>query len=200
MPPSAFDATILQIGSVATSGKGAKSAPISLPGDKPAYWQPKVPLLACYEPSAYQNADATRVNAVLRPAAEHEAELKALDEWCLSFVAENSERLVGRAQSIEQLSGLYQPCLRTSDKYPPSVRVKMNLQGFSATKFWDEAGKATTAPASWTGCSVWPRIRIKGLWFMAKQFGIVLELSDAKVRQVETECPFEVETECPFEE
>ena len=192
MPASAIDTSILQIGSVATSGKGAKSAPIVLPGDKPVFRQPASPLIAMYEPSAYQNADATRINVVLRPTPEQEQELKELDDWILAYIAENSERLLGKTHTTSQLTERYQTILKTSDKYPTTIRAKMNTQGFSATKFWNVEGKTCPAPSIWSGCAVWPRIRVKGLRFMSRQFGVLLELTDARVEQAETSCPFDV--------
>ena len=146
-----------------TSGKGAKSAPIALPGDKPVFWQPAQALISCYEPSAYQNADATRVNVALRPNAEQEQELKEIDDWCLNYIAEHSERLLGKTHPPSQLADRYQPILKVSDKYPTSMKAKMNTQGFSATKFWNEQGKTCPAPTVWSGCAVWPKIKVKKL-------------------------------------
>lgn len=186
--PSAFDG--LQIGHVATSAKGAKVAPIWQNGDCPALWRPAEHMTAVYEPSVYQDPSATRLNLVLRPTPGQETELRELDEWCISCVASQSERLLGKDQSVDELRLLYQPCLRTSEKYPANVRVKLNLCGVAATRFWGEDGKKATAPASWTGSAVLPCIRIKGLWFMAKQFGIVLELTDARITENRAECPF----------
>ena len=131
------------------------------------------------------------MNLTLRTTSEHEKELQTLDDWCLEYVAKNCERLLGSSVTPSQLKERYQPILKTSEKYPTSIRVKMNLEGFSAPKFWSDDGKLCSPPKTWQGSMVWPRVRVKGLWFMAKQFGVLLELTDAKVREVECECPFE---------
>ena len=46
------------------------------------------------------------------------------------------------------------------------------------------------APSSWLDAAVRPIIRIKAVWFMAKQFGIFMELTDAQITEVVPKCPF----------
>ena len=178
----------LQIGALVTSSKGAKMAFISCE-NAPALWLPSDAMLPVFEPKPFEE-DATRINLVLQPTPEQEAELKSLDDWCLSTVAKRSEQLFGKVLTLEQLAPCYQPCLKTSDKYPPNLRVKVNLSGTNATRYWNAMGRRTIAPDTWIGNAVKPRIRIKALWFMAKQFGIVMELTDAQILEAEIKCPF----------
>ena len=156
----------------------------------PALWQPDEAMQPVFEPKVFNDdRDATRVNLVLQPTAEQEADLRSLDEWCLATVAKQSEQLFGKALTVEQLAPCYQPCLKTSEKYPPNLRVKVNLSGTNATRYWNAVGRKTIAPDTWVGNAIKPRIRIKALWFMAKQFGIVMELTDAQILEAEVKCP-----------
>ena len=112
----------LQIGALVTSSKGGKSAFISR-GGGPAVWQPCDAMLPVFEPSSF-DGKGSRLNLVLHITPEQEAEMRALDEWCLAEVARQSEQLLGKALTVEQLTPCYQHCLKTSDKYPPTIRVK----------------------------------------------------------------------------
>ena len=88
----------LQIGALVTSSKGAKSAFISR-GGGPAVWQPCDPMLPVFEPSSF-DGKSSRLNLVLHVTPEQEAEVRALDEWCLAEVAKQSEQLFGKALTV----------------------------------------------------------------------------------------------------
>ena len=178
----------LQIGALVTSSKGAKMAFISRE-NTPAMWIPGDTMQPVFEPKVFEDG-TTRLNLVLQPTPEQESTLKSLDEWCLATVAQQSEQLFGKSLTLEQLTQCYQPCLKVSDKYPPNLRVKLNLSGANATRYWNAVGRKTIAPDTWVGTAVRPRIRIKALWFMAKQFDIVMELTDAQILELDVKCPF----------
>ena len=188
MPSPDFDT--LQIGGIVISAKGGKTAPITQGDCGWAHWDPKETLQVVMEPGAYQDAAATRVNLMLRPNAAQQAELEELDKWVLAYAAKNSERFFGKTLSAAQVKDRYLPCLKASDKYPPTVRVKMNLEGIGKTRFWTQDGEETAAPKSWAGCTVQAIIRLKALWLMPSQFGIILELTDAHVYEPQRVCPF----------
>ena len=131
MPSPDFDT--LQIGGIVISAKGGKTAPITQSDSGWAHWDPKETLQVVMEPGAYQDAAATRVNLMLRPNAAQQAELEELDKWVLAYATKNSERFFGKALSATQVKERYLPCLKASDKYPPTLRVKMNLEGIGKT-------------------------------------------------------------------
>ena len=66
----------------------------------------------------------------------------------------------------------------------------MNLAGKQAVKCWDERCKPRALPDDWTTCEVRPCLRIKGLWVMSKDFGLLIEMADAQVAETVTACPF----------
>ena len=131
----------LQIGSIVTNAKGAKSAPITEIGTtQPAFWKSHEGMHAVLEPGAYQDPNATRVNLMLRLTEQQEDSLKDLDNWCLDYATKNAERLFGKPLPPEQVKARYVPCVKASDMYPSTIRVKMNLTGLGATRFWTATG------------------------------------------------------------
>ena len=170
-----------------TSPNGAKMAFISQE-NAPVLWMPE-PMQPVFEPKPFEEG-ATRMSLVLHTAPEQETYIKSLDAWCRAAVLLQSEQLFGKALTLQQISQCYQSCLKTSDNYPPSLRVKIAVSGPSATRYWNSTGQKTKAPDTWLGYAIKPRIRIKALWFTAKQFGIVLDLTDAQILEAEVKCPF----------
>ena len=57
-----IDLASLALGDVATTGKGAKQIPLTTIGGEAVIWRPKDSLTLLFEPSAYNQPDATRVN------------------------------------------------------------------------------------------------------------------------------------------
>ena len=186
----AFHLDQLAIGECVISGKGAKSAPITSDGC-PAVVTME-PMRVCFEPSAYGDAEASRVNIVWRPSDEAVEQLGELDEWVLQTVSKNALRFFGKAKSVDQLRETYSPIVKTSDKYPPNFKAKLNLQSPAMVKIWDAAKQPRAAPEQWKDCLTVPRLRLRGLYFMgAAQFGCVLECSDIQIVEEESpECPF----------
>ena len=81
--------------------------------------------------------------------------------------------------------------LRTNDKGYKSLRAKYNVTGRGSCQFWDADTRASCDPPSdWVKSSVIPRIHVKGLWMMAKEYGILLEMVDCLVDKKPVECPF----------
>ena len=187
---SALDLSALTLGSVVTSGKGAKLAPLTDKG-APVIWAPPGFRGVAFEPKPYLGGEEkNRVNLVLR-ASDLEEQLRAIDDWVVSAVATASEELLGKALSAEQVRDRYTPLLKESDKYPATFRLKMNLHGRTATKLWTPEGARRDAPERWTECEIRPLIVFRGVWIMGREFGLLAETSDLKSQEVgQTTCPF----------
>ena len=186
----AFDLTTLQIGDVVTTGKGAKTAPFTSEG-KPVFanlW----PMQIRFEPSAFQDPDATRVNMVFRPPEEVIQHLQELDEFILQTVCKDPARWFGKARSETQIRESYNPIVKLHDKYLPSFKDKANLEPPYQMKVWDAEGVQRGFPDEWKDLTVKPRIRLKNLYFMgAGAFGATLECTDAQIVEEQVQaCPF----------
>ena len=60
-----IDLGSLALADLVTTGKGAKQIPLSTIGGEAVIWRPKDALTVLFEPSAYNQPDATRVNLCL---------------------------------------------------------------------------------------------------------------------------------------
>ena len=184
-----FDFTRLIIGDV-VSGK-AKSAPITYDGLREAVVEVE-PMQVKFEPSAYQDDSAQRVNIVWQPTPDLVSKFSMLDLWVVEQVAAESVKYFGKERSVDQIKDCYLPIIKaSSDKYPPLLKAKMNKTPPMQCAFWDEQGRKRDAPESWVGAVTRPRLKLKGLYFMGGQFGPVLECMDLQIlSEVMDTCPF----------
>ena len=90
-----IDLASLALGDVVTTGKGAKQIPLSTIGGEAVIWRPKDALTVLFEPSAYNQPDATRVNLCLSVTPAVANSLHNFDEWCVTTLAAQSSRLLG---------------------------------------------------------------------------------------------------------
>ena len=186
-----IDVASLALGDVVTTGKGAKQIPLSTLGGEPVVWKPKDSLTVLFEPSAYNQPDATRVNLCLSVTPALVASLQEFDEWVVTTLAAQSSKLLGSQLSVEEVRHRYQKTLRTHEASgSQSLRLKLNLSGRAAVRVWNPMGAQTSAPPCWAQCSAKVRIRLKGLWVMGKDYGVVAECSDVQLDPPMAECPF----------
>ena len=186
-----IDVASLVLGDVVTTGKGAKQIPLSTIGGEPVVWKPKDSLTVLFEPSAYNQPDATRVNLCLSVTPALVASLQEFDEWVVTTLAAQSSKLLGSQLSVEEVRHRYQTTLRTHEASgSQSLRLKLNLSGRAAVRVWNPMGAQTSAPPCWAQCSAKVRIRLKGLWLMAKEIGVVAECTDVQLDPPMAECPF----------
>jgi len=186
-----IDLASLALGDVVTTGKGAKQIPLTTVGGEAVIWRPKDGLTVLFEPSAYNQPDATRVNLCLSVTPSVAASLADLDEWCVNTLAAQSSRLLGSQLSVEEVRNRFQPTLRTHEASgSQSLRLKINTSGRAAVRIWSPMGTQISAPQSWSQCSAKCRIRLKGFWLMAKEIGVVAECTDVQLDTAEAECPF----------
>ena len=107
----------LSLGDVTSSGK-AKTAPFSVNGGPAEFTLPSIKV--AFEPSAYQDEEATRVNVVFEVGLAREEELGAIDKWILDTVAADPVRFFGKAKSRENLAETHTPCLKRTEVGQPA--------------------------------------------------------------------------------
>ena len=182
----------LTAGDVYVTGKGAKQIPLTLDGEA-VLWQPKEWLTMPWEPSAFNNPEATRLNLVFNATPATADSLRTFDEWSIDTLTEHSERLLGQKLSKEEVAKRYQPSLKTHEASGmQSWRVKMNTTGKSATRLWDTFKNSMSSPPDcWTACTAKCRVRVKGFWIMSREVGTILEAESMMLDTKAAECPFE---------
>ena len=186
---STLSVECLSLGDVTSSGK-AKTAPFSVNGGPAEFTLPA--LKVAFEPSAYQDEEATRVNIVFKVNLVHEEELGEIDKWILDKVAEDPVKFFGKAKTLESLVDTYTPCIKKTEKWGSQFKAKLNLPGsYQGARVWDLEKLPRAPPDAWAGCLVTPRVRFRHLYFMANQWGPVIVVTDLKVlSEPATECPF----------
>ena len=189
--PAEIDTSRLACQDIFTTSKGAKTIPLAYKDGKAVIWQPRQPLAVLWEPSAFNDETATRLNISFAPTPEVTKELQAFDAWCVDTLVLESARLLGKTLDRDEVRRRYQPALRVSEKTgATSLRCKMNTAGRNVVKCWDTFRAPRSLPESWTTCAVTPRVALKGLWVMGKELGPVLELQHAMLDEATAECPF----------
>jgi hypothetical protein len=186
MAKTRIDLSQLSVADPVVSGRGAKSAKIGY------LWAPG-PMRVIFEPSAFNNEAANRVNLCF--AADGAAqELDDLDSWVVNYVEKHSERLLGKKLTVGEVQNRYQPCLKRSDRYASSFKVKLTLEGPGRTMLWDADRQPCGSPQSWRQTQVTPLLKLKGLWFMSRDFGCLWEATDLMLHTPAVSAPLA----CPF--
>jgi hypothetical protein len=175
----------LKLGELSQSGKGTKTVPITgnasyAPGDLRVLWNPR----------AFDGSDQSRVSISFEPTTEVEADITALEAWVLQQVSQDPTKYFGQTLTPSQIQDRFTSVLKTSEKGYRSLRAKMNLHGRNAVRCWDVNKASRDLPEDWTTCSVQPKFLVKGLWMMSRDWGLLLELTDALVSESNAACPF----------
>ena len=185
-----IDLKNLRLGDLIISTKGAKTVPLTTLDGKPVIWQPSECLTPCFEPSAFNDPEASQVNLSLTPSDSIEKHLKAVDTFFASTLATDSQKYFGQVLTTQQVMERMQPSIRVSDKGHHSLRLKMNISGRAKVQCYDEEKTARDLPAAWLDVSLRPRILVMGFWIMAKEIGLLYELQACQISEQTRACPF----------
>ena len=186
---SSFDISAITLGDLQTSTKGAKSVPLSYLGGKSAFLQASQ-LTPLFEPSAFNDPLASRVNLCLSTNETVEATLTELDAHLVTLLTAASHKLFGFPLTEAQVRERMQPSVRISDKGYTSWRVKMNVSGRCGVQIYDVEKKQTSPPERWVGSNVSVRVLVRSVWLMNKEWGILYEAQAIQVEPCSVECPF----------
>ena len=108
-------------------------------------------------------------------------------------VAAKSATLFGKQLSETELLEIYKPISKKQGEYPRNLRVKVNLEGFYASRYWDGERKKVETPADHTGLVFNVAVRLRSLWISAdsSSWGVVCEATDLQMlTQQVADCPF----------
>ena len=180
-----FQVSNLTLGNIVASGK-AKTVPLT--GD--TVWTPSDLTKVLWQPKGFNGEDTNRVAISFTSSDEAEQELLALEQWILDTVSAESKRFLGQNLTKDQVKERFVSAVKTSEKGYKTIRAKMSFSGRQAVRCWDEAKRPRDLPEDWTMCTVSPRFQAKGLWVANKDFGLILEMTDAMVTEGSVDCPF----------
>ena len=188
---SSLDISAIKLGALQVSTKGAKQVPLSFANDKSVFLQAG-PLTAQFEPSAFNDPQATRVNLCLSVNDEVEATLSQIDAHIVKLLVLESPKLFGLPLTEAQIRERLQPSIRISDKGFRSWRMKMNLSGRNCVQLYDvDRQNLAIPPQSWVGCAVDVRVLVKSVWIMSKEIGVLYEVQAVRIEPPSSaDCPF----------
>ena len=183
-----FDEKTLAFGDVSLSLKGARSCPLT--GDTVWNLGEGSSARCCWEPKSFDGTDQNRVSINFSSTPESEADLQRLEKWVLDAVSQNPKKFFDKDLTPAQVSERFVSSLKVSAKGYKSIRAKMNFAGRNAVNYWTSAKAPRGPPEDWLSDTLQPRLVARGLWFMARDFGVLLEMTDCLVSDGAAVCPF----------
>ena len=180
------------IADVVVNPKGAKIAALSASNEPVTLTlgSREWPIRAPFTPSVFDGSESARVNFDLRLDGAAQDWLSQLDAWAVQYIHKNSERLLKKQLSVEQVKEFYKPTVTLRGSYPATTRTKLNLEGRRVCRYWSPDNKPREAPSDWTNCEYVAQVCISHLWVMNRDFGFVLQLTDLMVIEPRIDCPF----------
>ena len=178
----------LSIDDVFTTKRGSKIARVLDAANidtKHCVYMPGVKLRAPFDASTFdKNPDAMRLNLQLSLENTYvRSEIETFEVWLKQYLAAHSDRIFKKHLSLAEIEVGYTSCMRESDTRPTLLKVKIDREGFSPVRCWDPQGEAMSPPESWKNLLIEARIHISHLWCMGAQFGVVMQLTDAKIHE-----------------
>ena len=151
----------------------------------PAKWHPGA-LQVAFPPKGFSD-DQARISFCLRAPSEVQQTLQELDQWAIAWALTHTQTLWGKALSADQIVDRLVPCFKAHEKRDPLLKTKINPK---YVRWWNSAKQRRDAPDDWRGVICEPEVLIKGIWLMGPQFGVSLEIQDAKLQDGSSACPF----------
>jgi len=174
------------------NAKGQKNSAIIQTDGQPAYWTPSSSVKPLFEPSSFNANDSTSRKALcLSVPTEVMEEALLLDTWAKGYAYQHSERLFGKVLTADQVTERYMGVVKTNEKYPPYLKVKIAADVRNQPLYWTIEKTKRGPPTEWVGSELFCQFKIVGFWFMASSFGLSVQLVNAQVIEgVQQVCPF----------
>ena len=172
------------------TAKGAKTCLLTVDG-KPFVYQPQTRVICPFGITSWEE-DVARKNLEVRCTPELESFFSALDEWAVTYISQNSNRLLKKQLSEQTIRENYRSPLSKKADYPALLRTKVNTLGPKAVRFWDAQGRSTEQPEDWRAVECTVMLHIRSLWIMGSSFGWTIECSDLQVHAPVYACPFSI--------
>jgi hypothetical protein len=147
------------------------------------------PLGAPWGASSFEDdSTQTRINFDLTLDDENAEVFKEVDEWLVAYGISNKDSLFKGAKTDTQIKESYRRLVREKEGYKPMLRTKVSLD---KVRCWDEHHQQTKVPESkFKGAECWPKVIVRTLWVVSATWGLTLETTDIKFRELVLECPF----------
>ena len=116
------------------------------------------------------------------------------DVWAKQYIEQESERLLGKVLTKDQVEAAYVSCVKESPGKPPLLKLKINMaHSAKPCRFWHPDGSEAPWPQDWA-MPFQLRVKVSHLWIMGTgpraEFGFVCLLEDAMSQRVVHAFPF----------
>ena len=142
--------------------------------------------------STFNNDDATRKNIEFTICPSDEAKLNSIYTWALEYLASKPDIFFKKPVSKAELLELFKHPIVKKEKYEPRLKCKIDSAGKSKVLCWDAKNERCELPSDLRGYKLIPRVCVNHVWFMSKECGFVVLVTDLQLLECESEeCPFE---------
>ena len=141
--------------------------------------------------TSYNNETCSRKTVEFNLYPDQEKALQKFDEWAIAYIATNSERILKKKATLDQVRESYKSPVTRKRDYNAHLRCKINTSGSNMVRCWDEDNQRCELPSDLRTYKLVPRINISHLWMMSREFGWVLLISDMMISKTTEPCPFE---------
>ena len=180
------------------SARGAKYALLStnrINGDsklKLTIGDKDIPTSTPFGVSTFNNDDATRKNVEFAIGASDEAKINSIYNWALEYLASKPELFFKKPVSKTELLELFKHPIIKKEQYEPRLKCKIDTAGKGQVRCWDAKNQRCDLPSDLRGYKLIPRVCFNHVWFMSKECGFVVLVTDLQLLECESEeCPFE---------
>ena len=142
--------------------------------------------------SLWQDAEGDRKNISFSCTPELEEWACRVDESVIHLASRCcSAALFGKQLTPNEVMDMHTPFRKEGKgEYPATIKAKINLAGKRTVKCFDEQDQPRAMPTDFREVSVVAAILINHIWMQARTFGIVAEVTHARISQEDAGCPF----------
>ena len=151
-----------------------------------------IPTSTPFGVSTFNNDDATRKNIEFVVCPSVEVKINAIYNWALEHLASKPESFFKKPVSKAELQELFKHPIVKKEKYDPRIKCKIDTAGKNQVRCWDAKNERIDLPSDLRGYKLIPRVVFNHVWFMSKECGFVVLVTDIQLLECESEeCPFE---------
>jgi hypothetical protein len=144
-----------------------------------------------FEPSSFIQP-SNRKTLTLRLPEEWDDALACLEACLIHEVIQRASVLFEDTFTPEQIEEMYCPVTKKDGEYPRDFRAKINTNGMSSVRYWDQNKSLMTTPPESHANVCWSaRVIIHALWISKDKWGLVADATDLIQTGIQNvECPF----------
>ena len=180
----------IKLGDLLANPKGGKFFPVCAEDGGPAVWQCDW-IRILWHPTAYNGEDARRLPLCLEPNEAGAAELAGFEKALVAQLASRSmadPKLFRRMLTTQDTESRFVSCLKTSTRGNSFIKLKVCLD---QVRLWDAQGQPLQEPGDLTNRECKVRAKLKQVWMMSGQCGLLVEATDFMLKEEEPQrCPF----------